>query len=101
MSISSKKIFPPSVARLPEIWPTSVVLPAPLGPMRACTSPCDTSSATLSVATTPPKCFVTLSSSSISSSRNQTGNALRREQYDHEQDEADADAGVLLVVRRE
>src|SRR5262249_39218165 len=101
MSVLLKKIVPRSVVTLPEIWPMSVVLPAPLGPMRACTSPCATSSATLSVATTPPKCFVTLLSSSIFSSRDETGNALRREQHDHEQDEAYAEARVLLAGRRE
>src|SRR3954468_22975944 len=93
-------MVPTSVWRLPEIWPMSVVLPAPLGPMRACTSPCVTSSATLSVATTPPKRFVTLRSSSIFSSRNEAGNALGREQHDDQQDDADAEAGVLLVIRR-
>src|SRR4051812_5390919 len=94
-------MVPTSVWRLPEICPMSVVFPAPLGPMRACTSPSAISSATLSVATTPPKRFVTLFSSSIFSSRNETGNALRREEHDDEQDDADAQAGVLLVIRRD
>src|SRR5262245_26406571 len=101
MSFSRNWMVPASVWRLPEIWPMRAVLPAPLGPMRACTSPCATSSATLSVATTPPKRFITLRSSSIFSSRNETRNALGCEQHDDEQHDADAEAGVLLVVRRE
>src|SRR3954469_20363411 len=93
-------MVPTSVWRLPEIWPMSVVFPAPLGPMRACTSPCATSRATLSVATTPPKRLLTLLSSSIFSSRNETGNALWREEHDDEQNDADAEARVLLGMRR-
>src|ERR1700722_15342217 len=38
----------------PVNWLISVVLPAPLGPMIACNSPCATSSERLSVATMPP-----------------------------------------------
>ena len=68
-----------------------------LGADGACTSPCATSSPTLSVATTPPKRFVTPLSSSIFLRRNETGNALGREEHDDEQDDADAEAGVLLV----
>src|SRR4029077_5174589 len=100
-SFSRNRMVPAFVWRLPKIWPMSVVLPAPLGPIRACTSPCTTSSATLSVATTPPKRFVTPLSSSIFSSRNETGNALGREEHDDEQDDTDAEAGVLLVVWRD
>ena len=44
----------------PTSWWTSVVLPAPLGPMSAWISPRSTSSETPSVATTPPKRFAKL-----------------------------------------
>src|SRR5205823_14376082 len=94
-------ISPSSVPRLPEIWPISLVLPAPLGPISAWTSPCATSSVTASVATRPPKRLVTPRSSSIALPRNQSGNALRREEHDHEQHHADAETCVLLVVGRE
>src|SRR4029078_3658181 len=39
----------------PPSWPISVVLPAPFGPMMACSSPLVTSSCTPSEAMTPPK----------------------------------------------
>ena len=41
----------------PESWASSVVLPAPLGPMTAWMRPCSTSRLTSSVATMPPKCL--------------------------------------------
>src|SRR5215207_5533352 len=98
---SSKRISPSSGERLPEIWPMRVVLPAPLGPINACTSPSVTSRLTASVATTPPKRLLMASSRSICLPRKQAGNPLRGEQHDGEQHRADAEVGVLLVVRRE
>src|ERR1041385_5308988 len=104
MFFSSKNISPASARSAPEIWPTRVVLPAPFGPISACTSPARTSSVTASVATTPPKCLLTLSRRSMLCGVfpiQQTGDALRREEHDDEEHEADAETGVLLVVRRE
>src|SRR5439155_611453 len=60
-----KRMRPESVPRLPEIWLIRVVLPAPFGPMSACTSPRATCSVTSSVATTPPKRLDTPRSSSM------------------------------------
>src|SRR5690242_2503588 len=55
MSRPPRKIEPAFGDKCPVSWLISVVLPAPLGPMIACSSPCATSSETLSVATMPPK----------------------------------------------
>src|SRR5580765_3075569 len=101
MVLSSKRIAPPSGARAPEMRPTSVVLPAPFGPISACTSPAAISRLTPSVATTPPKRLLTRSRRSIFLPLHQTGDSLRREQHDRQHHQADAEVGVLLVVRRE
>src|SRR2546425_6313450 len=101
MSTSLKTMRPVSVASTPEIWPMSVVLPAPFGPISACTSPRTTSSVTSSVATTPPKRLETPRSSSMTPPRKQSRNALGRKHHDREQHDADGEPGVILVVRRE
>src|SRR5437762_12348100 len=104
MSAPLKRIRPISVASTPEIWPTSVVLPAPFGPMRACTSPRTTSSVTSSVATTPPKRLETPRSSSIASFllfAKKAGDAFRGEHDDGQQHDAHRKPGVILRVRRE
>src|SRR6267154_4452538 len=54
-------IVPESGLRLPVSWPTSVVLPAPLGPIRAWISPGRTSIETESVAKRPPKRLISRS----------------------------------------
>src|SRR5689334_16604025 len=99
---SWKYISPLSGARLPQICAISVVLPAPLGPISACTSPAATSSDTLSVATRPPKRLARFSSLSIVLPSHlpgeQAGDALRGEQHDGEQHRADREVAVLLVV---
>src|SRR3989442_13245960 len=100
MSRPSKRISPRSEGKVPEIWLMSVVLPAPLGPISAWTSPLFTSSVTSSVATTPPKRFDTRLSSSTAPPRQQPGDAVRREQHDRQHHQADAEIGVLLVVGR-
>src|SRR2546421_8283069 len=92
---------PESTPTLPEIWPIKVVLPAPFGPMSACTSRACTSSVTLSVATTPPKRFETPLSSSTAPPREKAGETLRRKKHDDEHHQADTEVGVLLVVRRD
>jgi hypothetical protein len=48
----------------PEIMLKKVLLPAPLGPIKACTSPAFTSIDTALFATSPPKRFVTCADSS-------------------------------------
>src|SRR4029450_14005784 len=55
MSRPAKRMVPVSGRRLPVSWLTKVVLPAPLGPIRAWISPGRTSIETLSVAIRPPK----------------------------------------------
>src|SRR5260221_7699836 len=101
MSVLLKTMRPMSVGSTPEIWPMSVVLPAPFGQISACTSPRSTSSVTSSVATTPPKRFETPRSSSMAASPEQSSNALRRDQDYGEQHRADSEPGVILVVRRQ
>src|SRR5439155_10800920 len=78
----------------------SVVLPAPLGPINAWTSPLFTSSDTSSVATTPTKRFDTRLSSSTAPPRQQPGDAVRRGQHDRQHHQADAEGRVLRVVGR-
>src|SRR3954470_23965064 len=58
MSRPSKWMRPAFGMISPQSWPISVVLPAPFGPMMACSSPFVTSSPTLSEAITPPKRLV-------------------------------------------
>src|SRR5258707_4317099 len=101
MSALSKTMRPMSVASTPEIWPISVVLPAPFGPISACTSPRTTSRVTSSVATTPPKRFETPRSSSMAASPEQSGYTVRGEQDNCEQHGPDGEPGVILVVRRQ
>src|SRR6267142_1154209 len=100
MSAPSNRMAPPSLARSPAIWAIRVVFPAPLGPMSACTSPGFTSSVTSSVATTPPKRLDTFFSSSILLPREPSGDPLWREQHDREQHDTDAQARVLLIIRK-
>src|SRR5437016_13823733 len=104
MSAPLNTIRPISVGSTPEICPMSVVLPAPFGPMRACTSPRTTSSVTSSVATTPPKRLETPRSSSMAlrlHSPLEPGDALGREHHDGQEDDADGQAPMVLVIRRE
>ena len=55
MSRPANRIRPESGVISPVSWPMSAVLPAPLGPMSACTSPRSTVSETSSVARKAPK----------------------------------------------
>src|SRR5882672_8928868 len=99
MSTSLKTVRPVSVGSTPEIWPISVVFPAPFGPIKACTSPGFTSSVTSSVATTPPKRFETFLSSSMLLPREHARDALGSEEHDRKQHGADPQTRVLLIVR--
>src|SRR6185503_18457540 len=83
-------MLPESGARLPEIRPTSVVLPAPFGPISACTVPAGTWSATWSTATTPPNRLLRLASES-------TGDPLWSEQHHGEQDHAHRQLPILRI----
>src|SRR5262249_37349772 len=73
----------------PASWPISVVLPAPFGPMMACSSPFGTQSEMESEAMTPPKRLVSSSISSSASatarSRQQAVDAAACEQHDQQE----------------
>src|SRR6187397_3107120 len=100
MSAPLKTMRPESMGSTPEICATRVVLPAPLGPISACTSPFAISRVTSSVATTPPKRLVTPRSSSMLFLP-QPCDAFRREHHYREQDDADRKPRMVLVVRRQ
>src|SRR4051812_6138412 len=84
---------PASGASKPEIWLISVVLPAPFGPITACSSPGSTSSVTPSVTRRPPKFFDRLSMRSTGSAtshppqllRHADQSAAREYRHEHEQ----------------
>src|SRR6185503_8057844 len=78
----SKRMSPASGRTNPEIWANKVVLPAPFGPISAEIEPACTVSDTTFVATTPPKRFVTPTSSSMARSRQQ---AAQRDAAEAEQ----------------
>src|SRR5690606_34706415 len=65
MSLPSSKIWPESGISSPLIWEISVVLPAPLGPIRACNSPGRTVRLTSLVATSAAKALRRLRISSL------------------------------------
>src|SRR5688572_17977208 len=92
MSCPSNTMRPPSGAISPVSWPISVVLPAPFGPMIACSSPSGTERVMLSDATTPPKRLVRpsiLSSGSITAPlhfiQKSVDAAARKEHHQNEQ----------------
>src|SRR5262245_6932363 len=58
MSAPEKRICPESGAVSPASWPIRVVLPAPFGPITACSSPSGMSSEMWSDGMTPPKRLV-------------------------------------------
>src|SRR5260370_1520181 len=87
---------------------TSVVLPAPLGPIKPWIEPCSTSSDTPSTARTPPKCRWTLSrrrSTDVPArppprpddrEADAAADALRPENDDRDQEDPGDDADVRL-----
>src|SRR5262249_36019383 len=99
MSALSNSMRPASGAISPAIWPISVVLPAPFGPMMACNSPRRTSSTILSEATTPPKRLVRpamrSSASARAKPRQHATDATAAIDRDQQQDRAEDDVGVL------
>src|SRR5215216_2639675 len=88
MSWPSNRMRPELGASSPVSWPISVVLPAPFGPMIACSSPRGTSSEIWSEATTPPKRFVSpsiCSNGSATASLHPVGRREMRERQGLEQ----------------
>src|SRR5581483_8951005 len=82
--------------RKPEMIENSVVLPAPLGPIRAVMAPVSATNDALSTASKPPKrfeTFATRSSGSATAALQQTGDAARRE-GDHQDQHAAVDDEV-------
>src|SRR6478736_5323962 len=89
----------------PVSWLISVVLPAPLGPMMACSSPAETSSETLSVARMPPKRRTSFSTRSSGSATveppEQPHDAAAPEQYDQQQQRAHDQRPIFGDLRQE
>src|ERR1700755_2552007 len=92
MSRPPNETLPECGARCPVSWLISVVLPAPFGPMMACSSPWATSSETWSVAMMPPKRrtrSLTLSRGSATREPpEQAHDATAAEQHDQQQQRA-------------
>src|SRR3954449_698854 len=92
MSRPASETLPEFGSNCPVSWLISVVLPAPFGPMMACSSPCATSSERLSVASTPPNRRTRLSTRSKGSATvqppEQSDDAAAPEQHDQEQQRA-------------
>src|SRR5580704_1942879 len=92
MSWLAKWMLPEFGASCPVSWLISVVLPAPLGPMMACSSPRATSSDRLSVAVMPPNFLTRLSTrnkgSAITRPPQHAHDAAAPEQHDQQQQRA-------------
>src|SRR5690349_14819079 len=91
-------MVPVSGLRLPVSWWTRVVLPAPLGPIRAWISPGRTSIETLSVARSPPKRLtrpVAASRGSAMAAPEQRIDAALGVERDQDQHRAEHDLPVL------
>src|SRR5262245_58832222 len=103
MSWPAKWIRPASGATSPVNWPISVVLPAPFGPMMACSSPAGTARSMPSEAVTPPKRLVRPSMANSASvtaqALQETVDAAAREQHDQEEQRAKHDLPVLGGAR--
>src|SRR5215213_5195178 len=113
-SSPANMIVPASGANNPEIWLISVVLPAPFGPITACSSPGITSSVTASVTRRPPKFFVRVWMRSTGSAteyppqplRHADQSAAREHRDEHEQRPEDhlpvlGDAGKPFLGEQE
>src|SRR6202048_5280322 len=89
MSAPARRMAPECGSNCPVNWLISVVLPAPLGPMIACSSPRATSSETWSVATMPPNRRTRFSTRSKGSATGKppqdADNAAAPEQHDQQQ----------------
>src|SRR4029079_11180879 len=98
MSSPEKRIVPLSGRSMPESWPMSVVLPAPLGPMMAWVSPSLTARSTWSVARSAPKLLHSWRTSSrplLMPSPEQAGEAALGEDDDEDEDDAEVELPVV------
>src|SRR5690242_8049712 len=105
-SSDSSHALPPCMRTYPVMTLTSVVLPAPLGPIRPWIVPCSTPSDTPSTACTPPKWRRTSSSRSSTDSCSRppgrphqrepaaSDDALRAEHDDGDEEDAAEDVDV-------
>src|SRR6202795_3700867 len=88
----------------PVSWLISVVLPAPFGPMIACSSPRATSSDRLSVATIPPNRRTRFSTRSNASATpqppEQPDDATAPEQHDQQQKRAHDERPIFRHLRQ-
>src|SRR5580704_14189066 len=105
MSRPASDTVPESGARWPVNWLISVVLPAPFGPMMACSSPLATSSETLSVARMPPKRRTSFSTrSSGSATREPPEHAhdpAAPEQHDEQQERPHDQPRIFRELRQQ
>src|SRR6266403_1655068 len=96
-------------ASCPVNWLISVVLPAPLGPMIACSSPLMTLSDRLSVAVMPPTRRTRFSTRSKGSAKEltkaqppeQAHDAAAREQHDQQQQRAHDHRPIFRELRQQ
>src|SRR5262245_23064126 len=95
---------PASGAISPASWPIRVVLPAPLGPMTACSSPFGTQSEMESEAMMPPKRLVSASifrrGSATARSRQQSVDAAACKQDDQQEQGSEHDLPVFRHAPR-
>src|SRR5215470_13714695 len=98
MSRPSNRITPESGAISPVSCPIRVLLPAPFGPMMACSSPGGMASEMPSEATTPPKRLVRPSIASSASATadilQQAVDAAAREQHHQQEQRAEHDLPI-------
>src|SRR5579872_6384149 len=98
-------MLPECGIRCPVSWLISVVLPAPLGPMIACSSPCGTSRVTWSVAMMPPNRRTSFSTRSRDSATRkppeQAHDAATAEQHDQEQQRPHDDGPIFRDLRQQ
>src|ERR671929_1191999 len=96
-------MLPASELNSPASCPIKVVLPAPFGPITACSSLAPTSSVIASAAMIPPKRFdrpSTASSASLTGCpRDESVEAAAREQHDQQQQRPEDDLPVLGDAR--
>src|SRR5208283_3657030 len=104
MSLRSKRMAPSCGATSPASKLTSVVLPAPLGPMTAWNSPGGMSSVMASAATTPPKRLVRRSICRsglvMAPPLQQPFDAAMQIDRDQQQDRAEDQVGILGDARQ-
>src|SRR5262249_47066363 len=104
MSRPSKRTAPESGAISPVSCPINVLLPAPFGPMMACSSPGGIASEMPSEATTPPKRLVRFSiarrASATARALQQTIDAATSEQHHQQEQRPEHDLPVFRDFHR-